>query len=249
MTANRSNIALEQAFADVANAVLLARGTSLQAHLATVASFCGLRCPDQVVGQAIVRAGQFHYLGDIEAGFERHSIEALAESNRRRLILILESPHVDEYRFDRATGRLVPAGPANGSTGRHIRKYLHRQKMPDPVLWGLRDGDIVGIVLVNAVPFQCSLGVPTSQFRDAVFSAAWQHPVLGRDYFLARLDSLWRKEDLVINCCTKGALDESLADMVMASLHQLLAQRVPVHYPVHRLTHPYRWFDPRLHVA
>jgi hypothetical protein len=104
------------------------------------------RCPDQFSGviSEVERSGNFACR---VSASER-------PPNLPCVLLILESPHTSE--FDACPG------PAKGSTGRNIVRYL--RQVP-----GLQDKGDFGLLLVNAVQFQCSLGRPTSEVRDAVF--------------------------------------------------------------------------------
>ena len=65
------------------------------------------------------------------------------------MILILESPHKDEFAVDKV-GELKPIGPARGCTGCAIRNYF-TEIFPE-----YEKSDLV---LVNLVQFQCSLGL------------------------------------------------------------------------------------------
>ena len=75
-----------------------------------------------------------------------------------RIVLVLESPH--RYEFTSERKGLQPKGPAFGKTGSGVRKFL---KCKIPV--DLGDVDSHELILVNAVQFQCSLGLPL-----------WNHP-------------------------------------------------------------------------
>lgn len=70
------------------------------------------------------------------------------KSPNRRLILVLESPHIEEFWVD-VNGLLRAKGPAKGNRGIAIRSYLTR--IMDDV------GDCE-LILLNAIQFRCSLG-------------------------------------------------------------------------------------------
>lgn len=70
------------------------------------------------------------------------------KSLNRRLVLVLESPHIEEFGID-TNGMLRAKGPAKGNTGVAIRSYLTR--IMDDV------GDCE-LLLLNAIQFRCSLG-------------------------------------------------------------------------------------------
>ena len=108
------------------------------------------------------------------------------------LVILLESPHKDEYlgnRIDR------PIAPALGTTGRNIRDHLmsiirkchhiHSRLCPN-----------TRVILVNPIQFQCSLiSVITSdaetyswkKTRDAVWKALWDYKDI-RNEFKGRLE-------------------------------------------------------------
>ena len=70
------------------------------------------------------------------------------DSSIKRLVLILESPHVHEFDVNGDA-----KGPAKHQTGVAIRCYL--EDILGPSISDLKDRELI---LVNAVQFQCSLG-------------------------------------------------------------------------------------------
>jgi hypothetical protein len=136
--------------------------------------------------------------------------------------MVLESPHVDEF--------IGTPGPAKGFTGDMIRNHL-----PE-ALRGLNlDG--FGIVLINAIQHQCSLGTDTSLYRDLIFRAMWA--VGGREDFCSRLQSVMRPGDILMNCCTKGNDFETnvpLRSLVEASIRAMFPSITSI-----RRMHPASW--------
>ena len=174
-------------------------------------------CPDQYVGQvAAVETEQTlrvrHPASDRPAG-------------QQCVLLVLESPHIDEFRD-------APA-PARGTTGRHIVRYL--RQVP-----GLESTDTFGLVLINAVQYQCSLGQPPKSFRDVVFRAVWEGG--GRSDFAARLKRLYRTGDTVVNCCTKGKSSNTTKQLRWL-VHDAIALALPG-APVLNRNHPSFWQVP-----
>jgi hypothetical protein len=176
-------------------------------------TFEGRACPDQYLGllSEIIVKPQFP--------------QRLNSSQRIEhpcLVMILESPHVDEF--------IGEPGPAKGFTGDMIRKFL-------PEASDLNMAMGFGLVLINAVQYQCSLGAVTSMYRDQIFRAVWTQG--GRENFVARLQAILRPSDIVMNCCTKGSdvgLNKPLRSLVDASLR--------AHFPdlqVLRRMHPASW--------
>ena len=207
-------------------------------------NFSGQMCPDQYVG---VIAYFKDKQGKITEKFpKRVNIFADETDNignipnaKNILILVLESPHTDE--FDENGN---PIGPANGPTGRNIREHIAKI-FPNFSNYHL--------ILMNAIPFQCSLGVGTEHFRDAVFNAAWNHDAIGEEFFKGRLrvllDKLPKnsKNVVVVNACTKGynaAKDSDqrpfLWHLVQNSIETLnLDKEKTIQY--FRINHPSSW--------
>lgn len=90
--------------------------------------------------------------------FPKQSIDWIAgspykpKSPNKRLILVLESPHIAEFENVK-NGRLKPKGPAKGKTGIAIRSHL--KEILDINGMELSDRELI---LINAIQFRCSLG-------------------------------------------------------------------------------------------
>ena len=177
------------------------------------------KCPDQFVGK----------IPDLCHGkpFPVRLPVNERPKNDHCVILVLESPHSDEYVSKRG-GPAVPC-PANGTTGQNICSYLGGLQEPHHLTSGL--------ILMNAVQFQCSLGVGTDVFRDDVFRGVWNGS--GRSDFIGRLRNCYLDGDMILNCCTKGGADHDglfLRDLVDVAI----AEATPT-APVTRLSHPSYW--------
>ena len=135
----------------------------------------------------------------------------------RRLILVLESPHVDEYRKDL---RGPTPAPAKGRTGSSIRRQLGsllefvRPRLCEPL----------ELLLVNAVRYQCSRGQlltfrRNSANRDRIFRHFFgtEPEAIGKE-FRFRMSDYLKEGDVVINCCTAGVTKKPLRDLVTISL-------------------------------
>lgn len=109
--------------------------------------------------------------------------------NAKKVVIILESPHKDEY--------LEKGNPicANGKTGENLKTQLVNL---------LSNLDVANqntdIVILNAIPYQCSQGVSTEVLRDFVWLKCWYN--FGYDNMLDLLNKI--SPDHIINCCTKG---------------------------------------------
>lgn len=138
------------------------------------------------------------------------------------IVMVLESPHIDEF--------IGTPGPAKGFTGDMIRNHL-----PE----ALRDLNLdgFGLILINSIQHQCSLGADTSLYRDLIFRAVWAGG--GRENFCSRLQSVTRPGDILMNCCTKGNDFETsgpLRSLVESSIRETL----PLTASVRRM-HPASW--------
>lgn len=181
-------------------------------------------CPDRYVGRIEQVRGAADWSNvnpDVSIG----------RPNWRCILLVMESPHIDEYR-DATNPR-----PANGKTGKHLRAGLH--ELAASV--SLDDG--VGLVLLNAINFQCSLGVPTRYFRDDVFIAAWQDETIGRKHFTERLRAWYRPQlgDVIVNACTRGCSKSSSRSLRLMVEHAIATVEPDTSRRTRRC-HPYGWF-------
>jgi len=162
-------------------------------------------CRDECVGKIGYRVGErtgFLGVGREDSEDEVFSVrdEVLkflcskeATEPGYRVILVLESPHVNEYQGT--------PGPAKGVTGQRIKENLVG------VLLGrdlLEPGREYALILMNAVQHQCSLGVPTEHHRDAVFRAMWDEESVVT-HFARRLESYGGANGaIIVNACTRG---------------------------------------------
>lgn len=169
-------------------------------------------CPDQ-------------YVGEIKKFTDKFSVRKPVKErpiNTKCLIMVLESPHVDEFKGEPA--------PANGPTGDLIIKHILSIK-------GLSIYPEYGLILVNAIQNQCSLGCATKHYRDQVFISVWNQGA--KDIFVERLQNVYQKGDVIINCCTKGYTKNQ-------ELRRLVQHSIPTNMgEVHRRTHPSSWHSDR----
>lgn len=116
-----------------------------------------------------------------------------------RIVIILESPHKDEY------SKQITA-PAMGTTGENINKYLLdilNKKIGNPQ----GDKKEYDVILMNAIQYQISLGIDTEYFRDRVWLTLWNKGV-ARDEFIRKLEDY--KPDIIFNFCTNGSHKKDL---------------------------------------
>lgn len=116
-----------------------------------------------------------------------------------RIVIILESPHKDEY----SKGI---AAPAMGKTGQNIEKYLLKilnKKIKKPK----ENGKKYDVILMNAIQYQTSFGIDTEYFRDRVWLTLWNKEG-GREEFIEKLKGY--KPDIIFNFCTNGSHQKDL---------------------------------------
>lgn len=167
-------------------------------------------CPDQYVGLIDAFAND-------TSEFPNRDPIAERPDGISCVIMILESPHIYEFSNE--------LGPAKGKTGSLIRTKILEVE-------GLSEYSEYGLILMNAVQNQCSLGYPTNYYRDDIFLAAWENGA--KEDFIRRLNEAFRPGDVIINCCTKGNNKEELRRLV----HRSIPSRIRI---VLGRTHPSSW--------
>lgn len=117
---------------------------------------------------------------------------------QRAVIVVIESPHVDE--FVESSGRWRAVGPLQ----KRDPLVEHFQRNVGSHLTGFCENDLV--ILMNAVQYQCSLGLPLRGHRshelqrDRIFKACWSH---GANLdFAERLENVYSGGDVIVNACT-----------------------------------------------
>ena len=172
-------------------------------------------CPDQYLGKVS---------GFVEVPLSEGRTPAQKRTSEPCILLILESPHKEEF--------VGEPGPAKGFTGEMIKQHLG-------TVLGLPDLENYGLILVNAIQHQCSLGSNTTVYRDRIFRAVWSNG--GAENFQNRIVSIFQVGDLIVNCCTKGndfELYGTLRNLVEVALKTSIPNTESV-----RRTHPSSWFE------
>ena len=96
------------------------------------------------------------------------------DTNKESIVIILESPHQDEYELNSSWNQ---PNPALGTTGTNLEKYI--DCLIDAV--SELDSKIMKekyqIVLMNSIQYQCSLGringCLNKEIRDLIFTSIW----------------------------------------------------------------------------
>lgn len=175
-------------------------------------------CPDQYMGSLSQILGSQTF---------PERVLATMRPNSPCIIMVLESPHVDEFIGD--------LGPAKGFTGEMIRMHL-RTALP------IENLSAYGLIVMNAIQYQCSLGVNTDLYRDRVFRSAWETG--GRESLGDRVEQLYRYGDIIMNCCTKGK-DYQVETPLRMLVERELRRVLPGVRSIRRL-HPSAWRKPLL---
>ena len=195
-------------------------------------------CPDQYVGKIRHKDNWQKFYKRTDIFKDQTSETKITITEDKILLLILESPHTDE--FDK-NGE--PIGPANGPTGRNIREHIAE------IFPNFSDYQLI---LMNAIPFQCSLGVATEHFRDNVFKAAWDNDAIGKEFFEDRLGKLLEKligkNVVIVNACTQGDNKKSplycqVCKSIVSVLENYCEEKDGEEYPVefYHIHHPSSW--------
>ena len=175
-----------------------------------------------------IRACPDQYLGKVAGFVEVPLFEGRTPAQKRTfepcILLILESPHKEEF--------VGEPGPAKGFTGEMIKQHL-------ATVLGLPNIENYGLILVNAIQHQCSLGSNTTVYRDRIFRAVWSNG--GAENFQNRIVSIFQVGDLIVNCCTKGN-DFELYGPLRNLVEVALKASIPNTESVRR-THPSSWFE------
>jgi hypothetical protein len=135
------------------------------------------------------------------------------DKQKNNILIILESPHNDEYEYQPT---FKPLQPANGSTGRYFFTYFIKDILSDkksmltPLKKHLKRRITYRICFVNPVPFQTSLhyilnsgkkgkiGID-KDIRNAVWNKLFTHC---KSDFIRRVESY--KPFMILNSCTGG---------------------------------------------
>ena len=142
-----------------------------------------------------------------QSGFsDRFAIDAIGT---KIILLILESPHKDEYEPNPTNiNSLKPIAPAQGNknpggSGGGIKKHLHiiLRKI------NLEDS-FYSLVIANPIPYQCSLACMRKKFdekiRDNVWEGIWEvknkENYVVQENFIARYSMY--QPIYTVNCCT-----------------------------------------------
>ena len=182
-------------------------------------------------------------------GIEDHDayFESISQEISGKVAIVLESPHKKEHEIsnvkDFASKSLVNARPANGTTGKNIDEFTTMDQefinnilesiYPD--LKNVASKTVLSFSIINAIQYQCSLGVDTKKFRDNAFRELWKKQTIQKD-FKQQINKLF--PDFIINAVTKGYGPKS-----MPTLKNLVTQTLETNQTPQNATtdHPSSW--------
>lgn len=152
-----------------------------------------------------------------------------AMPNEYNIVIVLESPHKNEYNTDFRH-------PAIGSTGNNLNNYF--KGLLDTLNNTIQNNTKCHVYLMNAIQYQCSLGYHTSIFRTEIFNSMWKHHKKDED-FLDRLKDFY--PNIIINLCTKT---DNLQDIVQEKINEFVNNNKTI--SLYKGTHPSSWnLDPQ----
>ena len=150
----------------------------------------------------------------------------------KKIALILESPHKDEYQQNSFTPKGPAKGISYGTAGYSIDHFLANRKWVNTML---NLNYVYEVYIMNAIPYQCSAHNYIGQncycrltkkerrdLVDEIFMLMWKYicnttsvPFFQND-LIDRIDAY--TPDIIINCCTKGNVKPPLQMHVYTAL-------------------------------
>ncbi|MFD2868430.1 hypothetical protein ACFSY7_07950 [Kurthia populi] len=136
--------------------------------------------------------------------------------NHRKIVIVLESPHVDEYTSD-----MQPISPAQADTGTKINSNIESLLKNINSHVQFKQNEVIEIALVNPIPLQTSLGTIHGEnladqylnLRNNVWKGIWRNTDY-RKKFIDQINTLYSR-DIIINACTdklKNEVTKSLSE-------------------------------------
>lgn len=169
------------------------------------------------------------------------------EQHKPKIILILESPHKDEYvtRCDECSkgfkcGLYASPAPARGATGRNIKHFL-------PMLFKNNFEDYY-VAFMNMIQYQCSLGMPlygcpdNQKRKNKIVKKLFLDHRKTYGYFnefISRLGSVYEPKTDVVVICTTGGI--KVRDRILKEVKTALnTENIAMQY-VLSADHPSYW--------
>ena len=170
-----------------------------------------IKCEDQFVAIIEITKSKICYIDNDIESIDRNERQTYYKSqNIDTIVLVLESPHTEEFDNDRCVG------PAMGATGDGIKNILLGNLAKFMVINDLQNQGsyfkssseitegLYKLLIINAVQYQCSLGNLEDDImkrqRNKIFDGFFDKNA--KKDFKKRLKMFNPK--IIINCCTGG---------------------------------------------
>lgn len=143
------------------------------------------------------------------------NLELLVDNNYRTFVIILESPHINEFEKNRKKNNPddnYGNHPAMGKTGininrfflDYINKFIPTINKCNKSISDSKNDILPGkycLYLINAIRFQCSLGQEKKRLKNKVFRKCFED-VDEKEFFKNYLANI--KPSVVLNACTSN---------------------------------------------
>lgn len=174
-------------------------------------------------------------------------------TNDNNIVIILESPHVDEFRHIIGCKDGFRIGmPCMGKTGENLKEYfidvLNNKENADEFKKELQNdkNKKFNIIVMNAIQFQCSLGLKLGKKKDEYSKEKDElcKKLIKYDEFQKNIINRLRvyKPRYILNCST-DAIGEDITNIVIEDLEKNIdkygSKGKSIVYI--RGTHPFRW--------
>ncbi len=205
------------------------------------------RCPDALSKYTLGAIGEDNVMSMSLKTIAKEGEEAIHDlqsipnvKDTPKIILILESPHKDEYKFKHCSKDsncsyrdYIRPAPARGSTGVNIKRYLSE-------IFACEEFNGYKVALVNPIQYQCSLGENDKKLKDDIFCNLLKMSHY-KSCFEKRLECVYNpQKDILINCCTKGNNRELVWDKIRFVLRDI--GRGNIKFPLMQMSHPSSWY-------
>lgn len=148
-------------------------------------------CPDNFIGTIEYYVPKLNFSKDKRKKInEINSIDDIVNNGNKNIIIILESPHLNEF----ADKNFI--SPAIGKTGDFLQEYFFCC-----IKNHLSPHEKYNVILMNAIQYQCSLGEDTIIYRDKLWCELWFN-YNKKDDFIKRLKHY--NPYIIVNACTIG---------------------------------------------
>ena len=187
---------------------------TIQEKLAEAKEYVFQLCPDQIVASIKNNGDEFIWSKKIETKqskkkkntkiklFKRKNIKKGSNIPNNIILLILESPHTDEFPGNKING------PAFGQTGKNINDKFIEMLNNSSIKDILPQKEICKIIIVNAIQYACSCGINLDILKESMLKNVWKHDEVKEDFrkrilIIKNTIIKYKKKLVAINCCTK----------------------------------------------